>query len=96
MPNELWAGAEAGGAPVGAAEDAEDAYVDGILNNEELEQVFESIGGAEDSGRLECVKREAQGALHLATKRRIAGRSKPRPFFIHQEDTEDCLDGQFH
>ena len=64
------------GAPDGAAEDAEDAHMDGILNNEELEQVFESIGGAEDSGRLERVKREA-GELQLATKRRMVGRSKP-------------------
>ena len=63
--NELRAGAEAGGAP--------DAHMDGILDNEELESVFESVGGAEDSS----VKREAQGVLQLATKKRIAGRSKP-------------------
>ena len=45
--------------PDGAVEDAEDAYMDGTLNNEELEQVFECVGGAEDNGLLERVKREA-------------------------------------
>ena len=33
-----------------------------LFGDEELERVFESIGEAEDSGRLESVKREAQGA----------------------------------
>ena len=32
-----------------------------LLGDEELERVFEFIGEAEDSGRLESVKREAQG-----------------------------------
>ena len=73
MPNELWACAEAGGALDGIAEDAN---MNGILGDEELERVFESIGEAEDSGPLESDKREAQGVLlQLATKRRIAGRS---------------------
>ena len=69
MPNELWAGEEASGVPDGVAGDGD----------EELERVFESIGEAEDSGRRDNVKREAQGVLQLAakTKRRLAGRSKP-------------------
>ena len=39
-----------------------DASVCGIFGDEELEQVFESIDGAEDSGRLESVKRDARVA----------------------------------
>ena len=64
MPSELWAGAEAGGAPDGSAEDAN---MGGIFGDEELERVFESIDGV-DSGHLESVKREAEGVLQLATK----------------------------
>ena len=74
MPNELWSSAEASGVPDGVAEDAN---VDGILGDEKLDQVFESIGKAEVSGLLESVKRESQGVLQLATKRRLTGRSKP-------------------
>ena len=74
MLHEVSASAEAGGAPDGVAENA---IMDGIFGDEELERVFESIGEAEDSGLLESVKREAQGVLQLATKRRIARRPKP-------------------
>ena len=42
-----------------------------------MRSLNESIGEAEDSGRLESVKRELQGVLQLAakTKRRIAGKT---------------------
>ena len=74
--------AEAGGALDGAAEDAEDAYMDGILNNEELEPVFESICGAEDSGRLESVKR---GAGSVAVGNQEADRRTVQVLtFLHQ------------
>ena len=42
----------------------------GIFGDEELERVFEFIDGAEDSGRLESVKREARRVLQL-----VAGRT---------------------
>ena len=56
MPNQLWASAEAGGALDGIAEDAN---MDGILGDEELERVFESIGEAEDS--RECCSWRPRG-----------------------------------
>ena len=73
---QLWAGAEASGVPDGVAEDAD---MDDLLGDEELERVFESIGAAEYSGRRESVKREAQGVLQLGAKtmRRLAGKPKP-------------------
>ena len=40
-------------------------------------RVFESTDGAEDSCRLESVKREAQDVVKLVAKRRLSGRSKP-------------------
>ena len=56
---------------------AGDDDVDDLLGDEELERVFESIGEAEDSGRLESVKRETQGVLQLAAKaRRHAGQAR--------------------
>ena len=61
--------------PVGVAGDDD---MEDLLGDEELERVFEFIGEAEDSGRLESVKREAQGVLHLAAKaRRHAGQVRP-------------------
>ena len=84
MPNEPWTSAEAGGTPDGVAEDAN---MDDIFGDEELERVFESIDRAEDSGRLESVKKKAQRVLQLATT---------RPILIHQEDTVVWLDRQFH
>ena len=61
MPNELSAGAEAGGAPDGAAEDA---YIDGILNNEELEQVRQRTAEgwkASRERRRRCCSRRPRG-----------------------------------
>ena len=49
------------------------------LGDVELDRVFASIDGGEDRGRVESVKREALGVLLQATKRRLAGRSKPCP-----------------
>ena len=84
MPNELCCSAEAGGAPGGAAEDA---HMDGILDSEELERVFESIGEAEDSGRLERVKRERQGCVAAgdqeADRRTVQALTLPHPSRRH-------------
>ena len=74
MPG-LRTSAEASDVPVGVAGDDN---MEDLLGDEELERVFESIGEAEDSGRLESVKREAQGVLQLAAKaRRHAGQARP-------------------
>ena len=54
--NELWASAEARGAPDGVAEDAN---MDGILGDEELERVFESIDGARGGGSFAAGDQEA-------------------------------------
>ena len=67
MP-ELRTSAEASDELVGVAGDAD---MEDLLGDEELERVFESIGEAEDSGRLE-------GVLQLAAKsRRHAGQARP-------------------
>ena len=72
MP-ELRNSAEVSDVPDGVAGD------EVLLGDGELERVCDSTGEAEDSGRLESAKREAQGMLQLVAKarRRHAGQVRP-------------------
>ena len=72
MPVVLWSSTRSCGEPNG---NAEDASMGGVVGDDELERVFESVDGTEDRASVESAKREALDVVQL--KRRVAGQSTP-------------------
>ena len=77
MPDELWASAEAGGAPDGAAEDDENPTYTASPTMRSWSNSSSPLVGQKTAAGWKASRERRKGVLKLATKRRIAGRSKP-------------------